>query len=133
MPLDYASYQIVLGQFEEAIETLEQGRALIWSEMRGLRTQRAQVAQEVSPSTERLSEINKALAVLTTSTTPTAQTEIEDDVVQGRNRMDSFGRLIIKQRNGECRRMVLSRILLTQVGFESVKSAHPVPPSVSAA
>jgi tetratricopeptide (TPR) repeat protein len=39
MPLDYASYQIVLGQFEEAIETLEQGRALIWSEMRGFRHQ----------------------------------------------------------------------------------------------
>ena len=98
MPLDYASYQIVLGQFEEAIETLEQGRALIWSEMRGLRTQRAQVVQEVSPSAERLSEINKALAVLTTSTTPTARAEVEDNVVQGRNRMDSFGRLITKQR-----------------------------------
>ena len=29
MPLDYASYQIGLGQFEEAVETLEQGRALL--------------------------------------------------------------------------------------------------------
>jgi tetratricopeptide (TPR) repeat protein len=38
VPLDYASYQIYLGRFEEAIETLEQGRALLWSEMRGLRT-----------------------------------------------------------------------------------------------
>ena len=98
MPLDYASYQIVLGHFEEAIETLEQGRALIWSEMRGLRSPIAQVVQEVSPSTERLSEINKALAVLTTSTTPNARTEVEDDVAQGRNRTDSFGHLIMKQR-----------------------------------
>jgi hypothetical protein len=38
MPLDYASYLINLGQFDEAVETLEQGRALLWSEMRGLRT-----------------------------------------------------------------------------------------------
>ncbi|KAF8270111.1 CHAT domain-containing protein [Lactarius quietus] len=38
MPLDYASYQIELGRFEEAVQTLEQGRALLWSEMRSLRT-----------------------------------------------------------------------------------------------
>ena len=29
MPLDYASYQIRLGRSEEAVETLEQGRALL--------------------------------------------------------------------------------------------------------
>jgi CHAT domain-containing protein len=98
MPFDYASYQIVLGQFEDAIETLEQGRALIWSEMRGLRTPITDVIQEVSPSTKRLSEINQELAVLTTSITPSARPEIEYDVVQGRNKMDSFGRLIVKQR-----------------------------------
>jgi hypothetical protein len=28
MPLDYASYQINLGQFEEAVETLEQGTSI---------------------------------------------------------------------------------------------------------
>ena len=39
MPLDYASYQIGLGQVEEAVETLEQGRALLWSQMRGLRVE----------------------------------------------------------------------------------------------
>ncbi|KAN0134245.1 CHAT domain containing protein, partial [Lactarius tabidus] len=98
MPLDYASYQIVLGQFEEAIETLEQGRALIWSEMRGFRSPIAEVIPEVSPTTKRLSEIDQELTVLTTSITPSARSEIEDDAVQGRNRMDSFGRLIVKQR-----------------------------------
>jgi hypothetical protein len=35
IPFDYASYQLDLGQLEAAIETLEQGRALLWSEMRG--------------------------------------------------------------------------------------------------
>ncbi len=38
MPLDYASYYVDLRQPEEAIETLERGRALLWSEMRHLRT-----------------------------------------------------------------------------------------------
>jgi hypothetical protein len=53
MPLDYASYQINLGQFEEAVETLEQGRALLWSEMRGLRTPVAQLVED-SPLAKRL-------------------------------------------------------------------------------
>jgi hypothetical protein len=38
LPSDYASYQIEIGQLKQAIETLERGRALLWSEMRGLRT-----------------------------------------------------------------------------------------------
>ena len=37
LPLDYASYQVEQGQLKEAIETLEQGRALLWSEVRHLR------------------------------------------------------------------------------------------------
>ena len=45
IPLEYASFQIHLGQFEEAIETLEKGRALLWSEMRGLRTPVAQLIE----------------------------------------------------------------------------------------
>ncbi|KAI0266239.1 CHAT domain-containing protein [Gloeopeniophorella convolvens] len=38
LPLDYASYQIKEGLFEEAIETLEAGRSLLWSELRKLYT-----------------------------------------------------------------------------------------------
>jgi hypothetical protein len=37
MPLEYASDQIERGQLELAIETLEQGGSLLWSEMRGFR------------------------------------------------------------------------------------------------
>ena len=98
MSLDYASYQIVLGQFEEAIETLEQGRAILWSEMRGFRTPITQLIQVDSPSTKRLAEINQELEALTMSLTPSARPEVEDGVALGRNRMDPFGRLIIKQR-----------------------------------
>jgi len=38
VPLDFASYYIEVGELERAIECLERGRALLWSEMRGLRT-----------------------------------------------------------------------------------------------
>ena len=37
LPLDYASYQVHMGQLTQAVETLERGRCLIWSEMRDLR------------------------------------------------------------------------------------------------
>ncbi|KAH8117694.1 CHAT domain-containing protein [Phellopilus nigrolimitatus] len=55
---DAASYAIKIGEVAQAVEMLEQGRALIWSQMRGLRT-----------PIEQLREVNKGLAdrFLTTS------------------------------------------------------------------
>jgi hypothetical protein len=50
-PLNFASYQIRIGQLKRATEVLEQGRALLWSEMRGFRT-----------STDRLREAQPDLA-----------------------------------------------------------------------
>ncbi len=97
MPLDYASYQIDLGQFEEAVETLEHGRALLWSEMRGLRTPMAQFIEEDSPLAKKFTDINQELEALTTSLTPSARLKIEDDVAQGRDWSDPFGRLVIKR------------------------------------
>jgi hypothetical protein len=113
MPLDYASYQINLGQFEEAVETLEQGRALIWSEMRGLRTP---VAIGDSPLAKRFSEINQELEVMTMSVTPSGRPEIEDGVAQDGS--DPFGRLVIKQKKLlEERDTLISRIQ-SQPGLE---------------
>ena len=37
LPSDYASYHIDAGRLKRAVETLERGRALLWSEMRGFR------------------------------------------------------------------------------------------------
>ncbi|KAH8111130.1 TPR-like protein [Phellopilus nigrolimitatus] len=48
---DAASYAIENGEVAQAVEMLEQGRALIWSQMRGLRT-----------PIEQLREVNKGLA-----------------------------------------------------------------------
>ncbi|KAH9171553.1 CHAT domain-containing protein [Lactarius sanguifluus] len=90
MPLDYASYQIYLGRFEEAVETLEQGRALLWSEMRGLRTPIAQLTEEDSPLAKRLAEINQELEALTISVTPSGRPEMGDGT-------DPFGRLVVKR------------------------------------
>ncbi len=98
MPLDYASYHINLGRFEEAIETLEQGRALLWSEMRGLRTPIAQLIEEDPPLAKRFAEINQELEALTISITPSGRPEMEDGVAQGKDWTDPFGRLVVKRR-----------------------------------
>ena len=38
LPLNCASYHVHTAQLKRSVETLERGRALIWSEMRGLRS-----------------------------------------------------------------------------------------------
>ncbi|KAH9047130.1 CHAT domain-containing protein [Lactarius hengduanensis] len=98
MPLDFASFQIDLGLFKEAVETLEQGRGLLWSEMRGLRNPVAQLLEEDSPLAKRFSEINRELEAMTVSITPSGKPEIEDGVARGRDWTDPFGRLVVKQR-----------------------------------
>jgi hypothetical protein len=98
MPLDYASYQIHLGLFEVAVETLEQGRALLWSEMRGLRTPVFQLIGEDLPLVKKFAKINQELEALTVSVTPSGRPEVEDGVYQSKDGVDPFGRLLIKRK-----------------------------------
>ncbi|KAI9438181.1 CHAT domain-containing protein [Lactarius indigo] len=98
IPLDYASYQVDLGQLEAAIETLEQGRALLWSEMRSLRTPKAESIGEDMPLAKKLVEINQELEMVTTSVTPSRRLDIESDGTRDGDGMDAFGHLVLKQR-----------------------------------
>jgi hypothetical protein len=69
-PLDFASYQIEVGELKGAIEILEQGRALLWSEMRGFRTStdrlRAAAAADLDIA-KKFTAIDQELETLTTS------------------------------------------------------------------
>ena len=121
MPLDYASYQIDLGQYEEAVETLEHGRALLWSEMRGLRTPVCQLIEEDSPLAKRFAEINQELETLTISVTPSGRPEVEDSVNQ--NGTDPFGRLVIKRKKLVEERDALISQIQSQPGLEGFLSA----------
>jgi CHAT domain-containing protein/tetratricopeptide (TPR) repeat protein len=97
MPLEYASYEIRLGKFEEAVETLERGRALLWSEMRGLRAPVFQLIGEDSPLAKKFAEINQQLETLTIAATPSGRPEVEDSAHQRKDGTDAFGRLVIKR------------------------------------
>ena len=123
MPLDYASYQINLGQFEEAVETLEKGRALLWSEMRGLRTPICQLIEEDSPLAKRFEEINRELETLTISMTPSGRPEIEDSVHQGKDGTDPFGRLVIKRKKLDDERDALISQIQSRPGLEGFLGA----------
>jgi hypothetical protein len=113
MPLGFTSYQIYLGRFEEAIETLEQGRSLLWSELRGFRTPVAQLIAGNSPLAKRFDEINQELEALAVSTTPSGRPEAE-----ARDGMDPFCRLVVKQQKLVEERDTLISQIRCQPGFE---------------
>ncbi|KAH9162900.1 CHAT domain-containing protein [Lactarius sanguifluus] len=123
MPLDYASFQIDFGRFEEAIEILEQGRALLWSEMRGFRTTLTQLTEEDLPLATRFTEINQELEALTISVTPSGRPEKEDGVAQGIDRTDPFGRLVVERQRLVEERDALILKIRGQLGFEGFLKA----------
>jgi CHAT domain len=134
MPLDYASYQIGTGCVEQAIETLERGRALLWSEMRGFRSSIDQPISSYLLLAERLTSLNRELETLTVSAT--LGVDVDDDSRVGGglegNRMDPFCRLVTKQRNRSKERDdLVSHIrslpgfgdFLTPPSFDALRSA----------
>jgi hypothetical protein len=124
MPLDYASYQIHLYRFEDAVQTLEQGRASLWSEMRGLRTAPVfELIEEDSLLAKRFAEINQELEILTVSVTPSGRPEVEDGVGQGRDGMDPFGRLVIKRKKLVEERDALISQIQSRPGLEGFLGA----------
>ncbi|KAI9433888.1 CHAT domain-containing protein [Lactarius indigo] len=92
--LDYASYLVDTGRVKQAIETLEQGRASLWSEMRGLRT----FIASGSPLAEEFARINRDLEELTTSIAPVGDAGTGEAEVENHEGMDSFGLLVVKYR-----------------------------------
>jgi len=130
LPLDYASHQIDMGQLEQAIETLERGRGLLWSEMRGLRMSIDQLRLINLPLAERFAAINNDLEALTTSSStgiwPNEGQADSDEL------MDPIGRLVIKQRALVAERDKLIsqiqslpgfRTFLTTPSFDTLRSA----------
>ena len=92
---DYASYRIENGQVERAIETLERGRALMWSEMRGLRTSTDQLRAADPVLADKFSDINRRLESVTMSI---AQSD-DGDLGHGEAGTErSIGHLVLTQR-----------------------------------
>ncbi|KAI0252181.1 CHAT domain-containing protein [Lactifluus subvellereus] len=122
LPMDAASYVIESRAYEEAIEMLEQGRALLWSGMRSLRTPLEHLHEVENSLADEFAEISQALEAIITTTgvrdivqTP-AGTD-DDGVATGRN--DMFARDLAEKRrlSGELEKVVLRIQALP--GFEN--------------
>ena len=125
LPLDYASYQVDLNQLEEAIETLERGRAVLWSEMRHLRTSIDQLLEVDPVLGHRFAAVNRDLEDLTKSVPPSHNMSMDDSTADGLRAVDSFGRLVLKQRDLLKERANLISQIQALPGFDSFLTSTP--------
>ncbi|KAI9458193.1 CHAT domain-containing protein [Lactarius psammicola] len=119
MPLDYASYQADLHQLEEAIETLERGRALLWSEMRHLRTPVDQLLEADSHLGRKFAAVNRDLEELTKSIPPSHILSLDGSGADDLRAVDPFSCLLLKQRRLLKERDVLILRIQVLPGFNS--------------
>ena len=97
MPGGYASHQVDLGQLEEAIETLERGRALLWSEMGHFYTSIDQILQTDPDLGHKFAAVNRELEELTKSVPPNHKLSMDDGADVDLRAVGPFGRLVLKQ------------------------------------
>ena len=85
VPLQCASYHIEMGFLEKAVESLERGQALLWSEMRGLRMPIDQLRESDNATlAERYVAISQELED-TTTFGEAPETDPRDHIPQGRS------------------------------------------------
>jgi len=116
LPLDCASYHVQTSQLERAVETLERGRAMIWSEMRGLRSSTDQLRASDSDLADKFAAINQDLEVLTLTFAQNNYGDDGEEVLEG---MDPFGRLVLRQRELSDDRDKLISQIRARKGLES--------------
>ena len=120
LPLDYASYEIQQTQVKKAIEVLEQGRGLVWSEMRGFRTSINRLWVVDSHLAKEFASTNRKLEELTTSTSPDVMRDamgVGDDEEMGT--FDGFDRVLAEHRKLLDQRNSLVAQIRALAGFEN--------------
>ena len=117
LSMDHASYKVGKGQLKDAIQALEQGRALIWSKLRGLRPSINQLPVKSHLANE-FTAINRELEVLTMSIPPGIIINDNDGREDGEG-MDNFGRLVVSHRKLLAKRSELVSQIQAIPGFEN--------------
>jgi hypothetical protein len=125
LPLDYASYRVDHHQLKEAIETLERGRALLWSEMRHLRTSIDRLVEADADLGQKFVAVNRDLEKLTKSVTPSHKLSKDEAAADGVRAVDSFGRLVLKQRGLLKERAKLISQIQALPGFDGFMTSPP--------
>jgi CHAT domain-containing protein len=129
LPLNYASYQIHTGRIKQAIQTLERGRALLWSEMRGLRTSIDRIRLADFSLAETFAAVNRNLEALTLAFSSNNHVDGAGGDLEG---MDPYSHLVVRQRKLlDDRDMLMAQIqalpgldtFLKPPSFETLRSA----------
>ena len=120
MSLDYASYQVDKHQLEEAVVTLERGRALLWSEMCHLRASVDQLQQLDLQLGQKFATVTRDLEELTKSIPPSFDLNTDESAVDDLRAVDPFGRLLLKQRRLLKERDDLISQIQALPGFDSM-------------
>ena len=132
IPVDFASHLVDTGQLGRAIVTLERGRALLWSELRGLRTSIHHIAGVNPRLAEKFTRINRDLEKVTMSVLPSGSTQISGDGTEDDEGPDQFGRLLLEQRKllderdsiiSEVRTLPGLQNFLSVLEFDTLRSA----------
>ena len=139
LPSDYASYQLGNDQVKQAIETLERGRTLIWSEMRGLRSSTDQLRAANPAIADKFLDINRRLETVTMYIAQSDDEEIGRNETGTRHHEYSIGHLVFTQQTllGE-RNTVISHIqslpdledFLKPLSFDVLNSAAACGPVI---
>ena len=124
-PLDYASYRVDQNQLEEAIEVLESGRALLWSQMRDLRTSIDQLLSADPVLGNKFAVVNRDLEELTKSVPPSHKLSVDDGAADGLMAVDPFGRLVLERRGLLNERAKLISQIQALPGFDSFLTSPP--------
>ena len=127
LPLDFASHRIDRYQLEEAIEVLERGRAVLWSEMRHLRTSTDQFLEADPELGCKLASVNRELEDLTKSVPPSLELSMpaDDGASDDLRAADPFGRLVFKQRGLLMERDKLISQIQALPSFDSFLASPP--------
>ncbi|KAH8105758.1 TPR-like protein [Phellopilus nigrolimitatus] len=80
---DAASYAIEIGEVAQAVEMLERGKALIWSQLRGLRMPIEQLREVNKGLADRFSTTGRELESLATSSEPRPTTLVSENSLTG--------------------------------------------------
>ncbi|PSR70411.1 hypothetical protein PHLCEN_2v13716 [Hermanssonia centrifuga] len=127
LALDAASLFIERGELIEAVEVLEQGRTLLWSELRGFRTSLDHLEKSHEPLATKLRSINRQLENLAT-TSETQHfgllTTAEIDVHRIHRRR-SFDEMLVMRRHLAEQQVNVIEEIRKQPGFEDFLRPAP--------
>ena len=119
IPLDYASYQIEKGQLELAVETIEQGKTVIWSDIYGLRISAGRLRMANPDLAERLATVSQDLAAVNASILAHRAAASRLDEEEDHEHMDTFSPMFKEQRRLLRERQEIVTGIKALPGFEN--------------